>query len=102
MAEAGDLGGGELLGHHGPDQVELEAERVPGAKPGGQLVHLHVGRSQPGGRGVLIIFLRILIRMCDAILLAGGLRQYGVKLCGHRRGLCARGPVRLAVESQQF
>lgn len=31
VAEAGDLGdlgGGQLLGHHGPGQVELEAERV--------------------------------------------------------------------------
>ena len=54
-------------------KVELEAECVSGAKPGGQLVHLHVGGSQPGGRGVLIIFPRILIRMCDAIPLAGGL-----------------------------
>ncbi len=75
MAEAGDfggLGGGQLLGHHGPGQVELEAERVSGTKPRGQLVHLHVGSSQPGSRGVLIIFPRILIRMCDMILLQVG------------------------------
>ena len=51
VAEAGDLGGRQLLGHHRADQVELEAERVSGTQPGGQLVHLHVGSSQPGRRG---------------------------------------------------
>ena len=51
VAEAGDLGGRQLLGHHRADQVELEEERVSGTQPGGQLVHLHVGCSQPGRRG---------------------------------------------------
>ena len=51
VAEAGDLRGRQLLGHHRADQVELEAECVSGTQSGGQLVHLHVGSSQPGRRG---------------------------------------------------
>ena len=48
VAEAGDLGGRQLLGAHRADQVELEEERVSGTQPRGQLVHLHVGSGQSG------------------------------------------------------
>ena len=47
MAEAGDLGGRQLLGHHRAAEMELEEERVSGTQPWGQLVYLHVGSSKP-------------------------------------------------------
>ena len=121
VVKAGDIRGCQLLGHHRPDQVELEEERVSGTQPRGQLVHMHVGSSQPGSWGMILgivsfegrstlegvwslvyfYFRKIVTKMCD-FMLPGGLWQYGIELRGHRRGLCAEGQLWLAVESQQF